>query len=67
MKILICGKGGTWKSTIAALLAKDLKTKEHGVLVINSDESNYGLSAKLGMEESQRAYGSAGREENCSR
>jgi CO dehydrogenase maturation factor len=50
MKILICGKGGSGKSTIASLLAKDLKTKGCKVLVVDADESNYGLSALLGME-----------------
>ena len=51
MKILICGKGGSGKSTITSLLAKDLKTKGYRVLVVDADESNYGLSALLGMED----------------
>jgi CO dehydrogenase maturation factor len=51
MKILICGKGGSGKSTSASLLAKDLKTKGYRVLVVDADESNYGLSAQLGMED----------------
>jgi CO dehydrogenase maturation factor len=50
LKILICGKGGSGKSTIASLLAKDLKNKEYRVLVVDTDESNYGLSAQLGLE-----------------
>jgi len=50
MKILICGKGGSGKSTIASLLAKDLKTKGYRVLVVDADESNYGLSVQLGLE-----------------
>jgi CO dehydrogenase maturation factor len=53
MKVLICGKGGSGKSTIASLLAKDLKTKGYRVLVVNADESNYSLSAQLGMEDSK--------------
>jgi CO dehydrogenase maturation factor len=49
MKILICGKGGSGKSTVAALLAKNLQTKGYRVLVVDTDESNYGLSAQLGL------------------
>ena len=51
MKILICGKGGSGKSTIASLLAKDLTTKGYRVLVVDADESNYGLSVQLGLED----------------
>jgi CO dehydrogenase maturation factor len=49
MKILICGKGGSGKSTVAALLAKNLQTEGYRVLVVDADESNYGLSAQLGL------------------
>jgi CO dehydrogenase maturation factor len=51
MKILICGKGGSGKSTIASLLAKDLKTKGYRVLIVDADESNYGLGVQLGLED----------------
>ena len=44
MKIAVCGKGGSGKSTVTALLAKELARKGKPVLVIDSDESNYGLS-----------------------
>lgn len=50
MKILICGKGGSGKSTIAALLAKSIAAEGYNVLVIDSDESNFGLHRQLGME-----------------
>jgi CO dehydrogenase maturation factor len=50
MKILICGKGGSGKSTIVTLLAKNLHKKGYRVLVIDSDESNYGLNTQLGMK-----------------
>jgi CO dehydrogenase maturation factor len=49
MKILICGKGGSGKSTVAALLAKSLQSEGYRILVIDADESNYGLSAQLGL------------------
>ena len=49
MKILICGKGGSGKSTVAALLAKSLQSEGYRVLVVDTDESNYGLSAQLGL------------------
>jgi CO dehydrogenase maturation factor len=51
MKILICGKGGSGKSTVASLIAKNLQTKGNRVLVVDADESNYGLSAQLGLKE----------------
>ena len=51
MKILICGKGGSGKSTITALIAKNLQTKGYRILVVDADESNYGLSAQLGLND----------------
>jgi CO dehydrogenase maturation factor len=51
MKLLICGKGGSGKSTITTLLAKNLETHGYRVLVVDADESNYGLSAQLGLAE----------------
>jgi CO dehydrogenase maturation factor len=49
MKILICGKGGCGKSTIVALLSKEMAKRKNKVLVIDSDESNIGLHHRLGM------------------
>jgi CO dehydrogenase maturation factor len=51
LKILICGKGGSGKSAIASLLAKNLLAKGYRVLVVDTDESNYGLSTQLGMKD----------------
>lgn len=50
MKITLCGKGGSGKSTVTALLAKELVSRGKRVLVIDCDESNYGLHQQLGME-----------------
>ena len=50
MKILICGKGGSGKSTITTLLTKELAARGNRVLVIDSDESNIGLHSRLGMQ-----------------
>ncbi len=48
MKIAVCGKGGSGKSTISALLAKQMAKKKN-VLVLDTDESNYGLHTQLGL------------------
>ena len=48
MKIAVCGKGGSGKSTVLALLAKEL-AKKYSVLILDIDESNYGLHSKLGL------------------
>ena len=50
MKLVICGKGGSGKSTIAALLAKATVKTGNSVLVIDTDESNFGLHRQLGVE-----------------
>ena len=49
MKVLICGKGGSGKSTIVALLSKEMAERGNKVLVIDSDESNIGLHHRLGV------------------
>lgn len=49
MKVLICGKGGCGKSTVVALLSKEMAERKNKVLVIDSDESNIGLHHRLGM------------------
>lgn len=50
MKVIICGKGGCGKSTISALLAKAYEKEGKNVLVVDSDESNYGLYRQLGLD-----------------
>jgi len=51
MKIVICGKGGSGKSTISALLAREIAKKGNWVLVVDTDESNFGLYKQLGFEQ----------------
>lgn len=50
MKLILCGKGGCGKSTISALLARAYEKRGFQVLVIDSDESNFGLHRQLGLE-----------------
>ena len=49
-KISVCGKGGSGKSTIVALLADAIRERGYQVLVVDSDESNPGLYRMLGLE-----------------
>jgi CO dehydrogenase maturation factor len=48
-KISVCGKGGSGKSTVVALLAHGLRDRGYRVLVVDSDESNPGLYRTLGF------------------
>ena len=48
-KLSVCGKGGSGKSTITALLALGLRERGYEVLVVDSDESNPGLYRMLGF------------------
>jgi CO dehydrogenase maturation factor len=50
-KIAVCGKGGSGKSTVVALLARSLQDRGVRVLVVDSDESNPGLYRVLGFEQ----------------
>lgn len=50
MKISVCGKGGSGKSVITAMLARSMADRGRRVLVIDSDESNAGLHRMLGFE-----------------
>jgi len=50
MKISVCGKGGSGKSSVVALLANEFAARGYHVLVVDSDESNSGLFHLLGFE-----------------
>ncbi len=50
MKISVCGKGGSGKSTVVALLAKAAQQRELSVVIVDSDESNSSLFKMLGFE-----------------
>ena len=49
MKISVCGKGGSGKSTIVTLLANEALSRGYRVIVVDSDESNSGLYRMLGF------------------
>jgi CO dehydrogenase maturation factor len=48
-KVLVCGRGGSGKSTIVTMLAQALGEEEK-VLVVDADESNLGLGRMLGIQ-----------------
>jgi CO dehydrogenase maturation factor len=50
MKISVCGKGGSGKSTIVTLLANEARAGGYRVPVVDSDESNSGLFLMLGFD-----------------
>jgi CO dehydrogenase maturation factor len=49
-KVSVCGKGGSGKSTVVALLAHGLRDRGYRMLVVDSDESNPGLYRVLGFD-----------------
>ena len=51
MKISVCGKGGSGKSTLVSLLATAAQARDLTTLVVDSDESNSGLFRMLGFNE----------------
>jgi CO dehydrogenase maturation factor len=50
MKICVCGKGGSGKSTVVTLLAEAFQRMGQNVLVLDSDESNANLFWMLGFD-----------------
>jgi CO dehydrogenase maturation factor len=53
MKFLICGKGGSGKSTIAVLMARSFQRMGRRVLLVDADESNLGLHRLAGSPSSE--------------
>lgn len=51
MRIVVCGKGGSGKSTFVTLMANVLRDKGYKVHVVDGDASNPGLWWMLGFEE----------------
>ncbi len=49
MKICVCGKGGSGKSTVVSVLARAFAREGKDVIVLDSDESNTGLFWMLGL------------------
>jgi CO dehydrogenase maturation factor len=49
MKISVCGKGGSGKSTVVALLANVAVSRGYRVLIVDADESNSGLFRMFGF------------------
>jgi CO dehydrogenase maturation factor len=50
IKISVCGKGGSGKSTLVSLLANAAQDRGLTTLVVDSDESNSGLYRMLGFD-----------------
>ncbi len=53
-RISVCGKGGSGKSTVVALLSDELSTRGWRVIVVDSDESNACLHWMLGLDRPPR-------------
>lgn len=53
MKLMICGKGGSGKSTLSVLLARTFTRLGRRVLLVDADESNLGLHRLAGADNTQ--------------
>ncbi|NOY70480.1 MAG: P-loop NTPase [Deltaproteobacteria bacterium] len=60
MKILICGKGGSGKSTVSVLLARAFNGLGYRVLLVDADESNFGVPHLLGVDAPENLMDSLG-------
>ena len=47
--MVVCGKGGSGKSTVTALLAQEWSSNGKDVMIVDTDESNIGLHRFLGV------------------
>ncbi len=50
MRIAVCGKGGAGKSTISTLISRGLAEMGYKVILMDADESNFGLAGLMGVE-----------------
>ncbi|MFP3980655.1 MAG: P-loop NTPase [Desulfobacterales bacterium] len=50
MKILVCGKGGCGKSTLSVMLARAFEAMGWRVLLVDADESNFGIPHLIGVD-----------------
>jgi CO dehydrogenase maturation factor len=50
MKIGVFGKGGSGKSTVTALLARELTEHDYEVYILDADSTNVGLHQALGLD-----------------
>ncbi len=50
MKVVVCGKGGSGKSTLSVLLARSFTNLGYRVLLVDADESNFGIPHLLGVQ-----------------
>lgn len=48
MKLIVCGKGGCGKSTVAVLMSRSFVRMGHRVMLVDADESNLGLHRLAG-------------------
>ena len=53
MKLIICGKGGSGKSTITSLLARQSAARGQRTIVVDTDLSNVGIHRILGTEKAR--------------
>ncbi|MBP2173217.1 AAA family ATPase [Methanococcus voltae] len=53
-KLIICGRGGCGKSTLITLMAQKIEEQGKKVLIVDSDESNLGLSAMVGIKSPEK-------------
>ena len=54
MRIVICGKGGSGKSTVVTLMARVLRDRGYIVHVLDGDSSNIGLYRMLGFDKAPK-------------
>ncbi len=54
-KIMLCGRGGSGKSTVTAMMGRYLAANGQNVLVVDADASNRGLAGLVGLRRPERS------------